>query len=79
MKSLYQLKLQGKNQNSAQQIKGNSDMEKFASMVDNEKRKEIEEITLFEEEKKERLTNEIIEENFDILDIIFHNIIFILL
>ena len=48
-------------------------------MVDNEKRKEIEEITLFEEEKKERLTNEIIEENFDILDIIFHNIIFILL
>ena len=68
MKSLYQLKLQGKNQNSAQQIKGNSDMEKFASMVDNEKRKEIEEIALFEEEKKERLTNEIIEENFDILE-----------
>jgi len=43
-------------------------LEKFASMVDNEKRKEIEEITLFEEEKKERLTNEIIEENFDILE-----------
>jgi hypothetical protein len=37
-------------------------------MVDNEKRKEIEEIALFEEEKKERLTNEIIEENFDILE-----------
>ena len=43
-------------------------MEKFASMVDNEKRKEIEEIALLEEEKKERLTNEIIEENFDILE-----------
>ena len=43
-------------------------MEKFVSMVDNEKRKEIEEIALLEEEKKERLTNEILEENFDILE-----------
>ena len=34
-------------------------MEKFASMIDKEKRKEIEEIALLEEEKKERLTNEI--------------------
>ena len=72
LKSLYQLKLKGKNQNSTQQInnncKGNSDLEKFASMVDNEKRKEIEEIALLEEEKKERLTNEILEENFDILE-----------
>ena len=71
LKSSFQLKLKEKNHNLNQKEndeKINSDLEKFASMVDNEKREEIKEIAENEEEIKERLTDEIEEENFDILE-----------
>ena len=71
LKSSFQLKLKEKNHNLNQKEndeKINSDLEEFASMVDNEKREEIKEIAENEEEIKERLTDEIEEENFDILE-----------